>query len=93
LGSESKPTPFVEPPPPPKDVDTERGGGSSAWRVLGWSLGGAGAISVATGGGLYIAQVTKTDPCSGNRCVASTMLVSVGAVAVIAGAIILVSSR
>lgn len=98
IGEQRKAT-IVEAPPaapmvvgdvaPPRPA---REGRESSWRAIGWALGGAGLAGVLVGGGLFLGQVSQSPPCSGSTCVPAMSTLTAGALAVVLGAIVLVST-
>jgi hypothetical protein len=92
LSSEAQVKPLIIPQAPTAAPDTtvtpeHRG---SAWRTVGWALGGVGIGALAVGGALYGAEATRADPCSGNRCVPPVTLLGTGALLAAVGAVIIV---
>jgi hypothetical protein len=73
----------AEPPRPARDT---------VMYTIGWGIVGLGTVSVIGGGGLFVAEATRNEPCSSGRCVPSVVLLGAGAVAVIAGTLLVLAA-
>ncbi len=65
---------------------------ASPWRTVGWTLGAIGLAATAVGAGVYIGEMTRTDPCAGARCVPTVTVVGAGALVTVAGAILVAAT-
>jgi hypothetical protein len=84
---------FTEPARPDAELLPPQPRRDSALRVLGWGVFGAGSASVVTGFALYAAEATSSNPCASSKCVPSVTLLGAGALAVLAGTIMVLASQ